>query len=161
MRSLTRFLALILVSVFLVQACGPSEDELRQREQARLDSLERVRMIQLEQARVDSLARVQREALEAERLQEQEKTQYTFSNDGNFSVQVGSWRALETAELQAAMWRQRGFGNAYVVRFGEDELGDVWFRVRLGRMPSRDDAELLQAELLSEFNAPSWISVLY
>jgi cell division protein FtsN len=160
MKTLTRYIVLGLVSVFLVQACGPSEEELRQREQARLDSLERVRMMQIEQTRIDSLTRVQRQAQEAERQREQEKPTYTFSNDGNFAVQVGSWRAVETAEKELEIWKGRGFENAYSVRFGEEELGDIWFRVRLGRMPSREDAELLQAELLSEYNAASWISVL-
>lgn len=160
MKTFTRYLLLGILSVFIVQGCGPSEEELRQREQARLDSLERVRMMQIEQARIDSLSRVQREAREAERVQEQKKTDYTFTSDGRFSVQVGSWRAHETATRQVALWKERGFEDAYVVRFGEEELGDIWFRVRLGRMPTREDAELLQAELLKEFNSTSWISVL-
>jgi len=71
-RIFTRVLAVVAM-MLVVQACGPSEQELQQQEQARLDSLERVRVMQLEQARADSLAMVRLENEQDEAEAEEEE----------------------------------------------------------------------------------------
>lgn len=159
MKQLSIYMVLALSAVLLIQACGPSEEELQQREQARLDSLERVRIMQLEQARADSLARVQRQEEEQRRLEEERRT-ITYTDRGTYTVQVGSWRSIETAATQRDHWKNRGFEHAYVSEFVGEHEGDVWFRVRLGRVADRNEAEKLQRLVKDDHNAPSWISQL-
>lgn len=155
------YFAVGLAGILLVQACGPSEQELQQREQARLDSLERVRVMQLQQMQADSLAQIQRQAqLEEQRLQEELERAVQFTRDGAFAVQVGSWRSESTASRQADVWKNRGYQHAYVVKFGDEEVGDIWYRVRLGRVPDRDEAEKLQSEVMQKHQTESWISRL-
>ncbi|MCH8524340.1 MAG: SPOR domain-containing protein [Balneolales bacterium] len=161
MKQFTKFFLAGLVGILLVQACGPTEQELQQREQARLDSLERVRVMQLDQARADSLAMVQRQAqMEEQRIQEEEERAVQFVRNGAFTVQVGSWRSRVTADAQLAHWKSRGYEHAYVVQYGDEEVGDIWFRVRLGQVADRDEAEKLQQEVMREHRADSWISQL-
>jgi len=160
-RIFTRVLAVVAM-MLVVQACGPSEQELQQQEQARLDSLERVRVMQLEQARADSLAmvRLENEQDEAEEEEAADVMEVVFEPNGAFAVQVGSWRSETMADSQAELWKERGYSNAYTVQYGDEETGDVWFRVRLGRVADREMAELLQREVMDEHGAESWISLL-
>ncbi len=55
MKQIGTFLVLSVVTLGMLNACGPSEEEIREREQARQDSLEQVRQQQLEQQRQDSI----------------------------------------------------------------------------------------------------------
>lgn len=160
MKNFTKYLTIMLLGVFLVQACGPSEQDIQEREQARLDSLERVRVMQQERATADSLARVQRQMEEERRLEEERRT-VNFTDDGQFSVQVGAWRARDTAERQISVWKDRGYEKSFVVQYGEESTGDIWYRVRLGRVADRNEAEKLQDILKEDYEAPSWISRLY
>lgn len=150
------YLSACLAALFIIQACGPSEAELQQREQARLDSLERVRMQRVEQARLDSLAMVQRQ-LEEQRRAEEERRTINFDENGPFTVQVGSWRSEEKAEELVALWKRRGFEGAYYSIYGTEETGDVWFRVRLGRVADRGEAEKLKALVAEDYNERGWI----
>jgi septal ring-binding cell division protein DamX len=142
--------------VMLIQACGPSEEELRQREQARLDSLERVRMEQLEQARLDSAAVVQQQ-LEAEARAAAELRAINYAPNGKISVQVGSWRSESKAAELVQLWKSRGFDQAYYVQFGDESTGEVWFRVRMGNVPTIQEAEKLKIVLLTDHQTTSWI----
>lgn len=161
MKQFTKFFLVALAGIFVIQACGPSEQELQEREQARLDSLERVRVMQLDQARADSLAMVQRQVQVAEqRRQEAAERAVQFVPDGAYTVQVGAWRSRDRADSQAANWKARGYEHAYVAEFGDTEVGDIWFRVRLGRVADRDEAEKLQQDVMSEHQTESWISFL-
>lgn len=162
----------ILIPVLLVTllyGCGPSEEE-RQRQQeeqqqARLDSLEQVweaemeamRQDSLRQAREDSIARAEAET-EEEQEEEQRRRAVQFVEEGPFTVQVRSWRSEVKAEEHADMWKSRGYSGAYVVKYGDESTGDVWFRVRLGDVPSYAMAQRLQQELQEEHDTDSWIA---
>jgi cell division septation protein DedD len=156
MKKTLLYLTFCMAGILLIQACGPSEAELQQREQARLDSLECVRMQRVEQARIDSMAMVQRQ-LEEERRFEEERRTINYASDGPFTVQVGSWRSESKAQELVATWKNRGFENAYFTKFGTEETGDVWFRVRLGRVSDRNEAEKLQALVKEDYNVASWV----
>lgn len=145
-----------LAAIIAVQACGPSEEELQQREQARLDSLNQVRVQQMEQARMDSLSAVQRQQEEEARAAAELRT-INYVSDGAFSVQVGSWRSETKANEHVAMWKSRGFENAYSVKFGNEATGNVWFRVRLGNVASVAEAEKLMLVLMEDHQTESWI----
>jgi hypothetical protein len=139
--------------------CGPSEEELRRQEQARQDSLEQVRQQRLEQQRLDSLEQARQDSLEAVRLEEAERRRIEFDENGPFAVQVEAWRSEDKAQAQVSKWQERGYENAYVVKHGNEERGDVWFRVRLGRFATMEMAEKFQALLREDYNAQSWISM--
>ncbi len=157
MKNFVIYLCLCIFALISVQACGPSEQELQQKEQARLDSLERVRLQRIEQARLDSIAAEQRRQAEATRTREEEDTSINFTENGPLSVQVGSWRSQEKAEAEVSKWKNRGFNGAYSVRFGNEEVGDIWYRVRLGRLPDRNEAEKLRVHVREKYQSPSWI----
>lgn len=149
---------LLLALVFGVfQACGPSEEEKRAAEQARLDSLrqaEQTRLAQIQKAREDSLARVE----QAAQMLEEERNAFNFSEDGNYVVQVGAWRSQEKAESYKQKWADRDYANLYVVKFGDDNSGDVWYRVRVGFFDTKEDAEKLGVQLSQEINSGYWVS---
>lgn len=156
MKDFKSIIGLSILVIILIQACGPTEEELRQREQARLDSLQRVQVEQLEQARMDSMNVAQQQA-EQLALAEAERRNITYSSDGPFSIQVGSWRSEEKANEMIEKWKSNGFENAYSVKFGSEETGDVWFRVRLGNVATIADAEKLQALVKEDFDMDTWI----
>lgn len=149
-----------VLAIFLINACGPSEEELQREEQARQDSLEQAREQQREEIRQDSLEKARADSIEQaqEEEQEEEEEAIVFDEDGNFSLQVESWRSEDRAEQNVSAWKERGFDNAYVVKYGDEERGDVWFRVRLGRAADREAAEKAGELLADEYNVDYWIS---
>ncbi|MCW9705242.1 SPOR domain-containing protein [Fodinibius salsisoli] len=146
----------------ILTGCGPSEEERRQAEQARQDSLEKIQKLQqLEQQRQDSIEQARLDSLAAaNQKQEKEEQQISvnFDPDGSYSVQVEAWRSRAKAEGQVQKWVDRGFENAFVVKYGQEETGNIWFRVRLGRLSSRAAAENLREQISSQYDVPSWIS---
>lgn len=161
MKRYTILLLAVILIIGGIVGCGPSEEEQRKAEQARQDSLEEVRQQRLEEQRQDSIARADsikaaEEAQEAE--EEEERMDVAFDEDGNFAVQVEAWRSRRKAEEQIEKWQNRGFENAFVVQHGNEDTGDVWFRVRLGRLSTQEAARNLQAQIKENYGANSWIS---
>lgn len=155
------FLLISTISIGMLNGCGPSEEEQRRAEEARQDSLEEVRQQQLEQQRKDSIAQARKDSLAAEKKKEEEEEgqiDVTFDESGAYAVQVEAWRSQRKAESQVDKWVNRGFGNSFVVQHGEEGTGDIWFRVRLGRLSSQEAAQNLQEQLRDKYDAPSWIS---
>lgn len=159
MKRIVIFLITSAIAISLLNACGPSEEEMERREQARQDSLEQVRQDSIEQARQDSIEQARQDSIQAAKKRERERNRIEFDPDGRFSVQVEAWRSKEKAENQVQKWVDRGYENAYVVKYGNEETGDIWFRVRLGHLATRDMAEKLKDKLQREYNEPSWISL--
>lgn len=158
MKNIGLKLLFLLVSVGVFQACGPSEEERRAAEQARLDSLrqvEQARTAELEKARQDSMAQAEQEQMEAE---EEEANRINFSENGEYAVQVGAWRSTEKAESFKEMWSDREYDNVYVVQYGDSASGDVWNRVRVGFFDTKEEAEKLGQQLSSEINSGYWVS---
>jgi septal ring-binding cell division protein DamX len=152
----------------LMSACGPDEEELRLQaeaeEQARQDSLERVREAEMEQLRQDSIEQARRDSIalaeqqaEEEAREREEAMRVQFSEEGVFTVQVRSWRSEDKAEEHAQKWRDRGFDHVYIEQFGNAEVGDVWFRVRMGNVSTHEMAKLLQEQIKEEYDADSWV----
>lgn len=154
-------LSVLLLGMFLLQACGPSEEEQRQAEQARLDSLEQVRADSIARVRADSIARVEEEERLAEQREaerrEREMRDYRFSDTGKLTVQVDSWRTIEFAKAGLQLWKNRGFDNAYLVEWGDEESGELWYRLRIGRFASPQMAERLQYVLMQDYEQVSWV----
>ncbi|MFH5884202.1 SPOR domain-containing protein [Halalkalibaculum sp. DA3122] len=161
MKSFSVYLLTTITLVVMLSACGPSQEEQRQREQARQDSLEQVRQQKLEQARQDSIARAEQaraDSLEAARKKEEEAQQIEFDPNGPLAVQVEAWRSRDKAEGQVSKWQERGFPNAYVVKHGNEETGDIWFRVRLGRVSTAEMADKIGKQLQEEYDEKYWVA---
>ena len=158
MRTYLSYFLVLVLAVLTLQNCGPSAEEIAAREKAVADSLAKVR--------ADSIAAAQAEAAriaaEQERLRqeaaERERRRIEFDENGPVAIQVESWRNEGKAQLKVQTWKDRGFENAYVVKFGSEVSGEIWFRVRLGRFADRAMAEKQAALLLEDYNQKSWIS---
>lgn len=159
MKRIVSFLITSALAISLLNACGPSEEEIERREQARQDSLEQVRQDSIEQARQDSIEQARQDSIQAAKKREKERNRIKFDPNGQFSVQVEAWRSEKKAENQVQKWIDRGYENAYVVKYGNEETGDIWFRVRLGHLATKDMAEKLKDKLQREYNERSWISL--
>lgn len=151
-------LVLAVLGMAMLQACGESEAERKAREQARMDSL-----LQAQQQEVAAeMARLEREnaANETEDPEEmeEESMEYSFVENGQYAVQVGAFRSEEKANGYISKWADRNYPNAYTVKVGEEQYGDVWFRVRVGYFDSKESAEKLGATLAQEMNSGYWVS---
>lgn len=160
MKSALIYFFTILLSFAMLQACGPEETETERDQQAVQDSLAQVYEAEMEQMRQDSLARVREDSIAAAEGSEQREERIEYSESGNFVVQVEAWRSEEKAQQQANEWRNRGYDRAFVVSYGHEETGDVWYRVRIGQFNSREMAVRLQNNLNEEYNAVSWVSII-
>lgn len=153
-------LVLVVLGFTMLQACGESEEERKAREQARMDSL---RMVQQQEIAAE-MAKLQKEngtstdSTEAEDNMESETAGYSFVEDGEYAVQVGAFRSEDKAKGYISKWADRNYPSAYTVKIGEEEYGDVWFRVRVGFFSTKEDAAKLGEELAIEMNSGYWVS---
>lgn len=159
MRQLIIFTVTAATLIGLMSACGPSEEELQQQEQARQDSLERVKQQRLEQQRLDSIAQVRQDSIDAAKKEQEERNRIKFDENGSFTVQTEAWRSEVKAQNQADQWKEKGYDKAYVTQYGNIETGDVWFRVRLGKFATKSMAQKFQKVLTEDHNTNSWISL--
>ncbi|MDZ7808706.1 MAG: SPOR domain-containing protein [Gracilimonas sp.] len=159
MKNLGIYTLVFAFALISIQGCGPSEEERRAAEQARLDSLRQVeqqRIDQLMQAREDSLARVaEQQAMEKE--EEQEKSG-NFAENGDYAVQVGAFRSETQANSYRNKLRDRNYPSVYTVKVGDEKTGDIWFRLRVGFFANEADAEAFGSELGKELNTGYWVS---
>lgn len=81
-----------------------------------------------------------------------------FVSNGHFAIQVGSWRSKAAANKQLKTWKDRGFTHAYIKKFGKEETGNVWFRVRIGLMATRENAETEVQNIKTKYNTNAWVS---
>ena len=170
MISTVRYFLAALLIIGLVAACGGSDQQQnqqqtqqqQQQEQARQDSIAKARADSIARAKADSIAKAKKKEEQAKKEKE-EKDRLTlsdieFNSNGSFSVQVGAWRSREKAEQLTSTWKERGFSNAYVVKYGNEDTGNIWFRVRLGRVSTEANAQKLQKLLKTKYNENSWVS---
>jgi cell division protein FtsN len=160
MKNIITFLLLAGLTLSLLHACGPSEEELREQERARQqainDSLALVYEAQLEQMRLDSIEQARQTSI----AEAEARPVIEYSERGRYTVQIEAWRSENKARAQARRWQDRGFDRAYVVQFGDERTGEVWYRVRLGRFDTEETAKNLKDRLETEYNKESWISLL-
>jgi len=153
-------LVLVVLGFSMLQACGESEEERRAREQARMDSL---RMVQ-QQEIAAQMAALEKENASSEDNADSEADMnnqtagYSFVENGEYAVQVGAFRSEDKANGYIAKWSDRNYPSAYTVKVGEEQYGDVWFRVRVGFFGTKDDAAKLGTELAEEMNSGYWVS---
>ena len=148
MRRLLSALYLVGATIALL-SCGPSDADIQNEAQVRRDSLAQV-LAQREMASDSTQSTPGPET----------QQEFDFNDSGRFVVQVGSWRSEIKAEELAGVWKSRGYPNAFTESFGNENTGDVWFRVRLGRMPSRSDAEALVRLIQNRHGLAAWIDTI-
>lgn len=155
MRRLSTTLVLVCISISFI-ACGKSDEDLRKEEQARRDSLENARA--LRQAEITS--EVEGEAKSGNGAASNlDISTLRFTETGNSTVQVGAWRSETKAEALVDVWKKRGFGQAYMESTGNAATGDVWFRVRLGRMESKSSADALANHVKQKYGVNAWVDI--
>ncbi len=154
MKNLFSYIGISLIGLFLIQACGQTEQEIEYDQQAVQDSLEQVYEAQMAEIRQDSIAQAQAESIVAAEAE----PDIQYSENGDYVVQVEAWRSQSKAESQASQWKERGYDRSFVVEYGNSDIGDLWFRVRIGQFDSADMANTLKNKLEEEYNAQSWVS---
>ena len=73
---------------------------------------------------------------------------------GRFAVQVGAFSESRTAERLAESLRGKGF-EVYVSPGAK--AGEARWRVRVGPLPSRDEADRVASRLKAEEKLPTWV----
>ena len=160
MKNLYIFLLSTVILIFSISACGgESEEEKQARLQAYQDSLRAVEQAKIEAmmaAMEDSVAMAERNAM-AQEMEENTDSEYEFSDDGQFLVQLGAWRSEEKAQSYVDSWSDRNYPKAYVSKSGNELTGHVWFRVRVGYFTTLVSAEKFASELSTEINTDYWV----
>lgn len=87
---------------------------------------------------------------------EPQKPGVVVSPEGEFTVQVSSWRTLRKAEKEAQRFRQHGY-DAYVQRAYVADREEIWYRVRTGRYASAAAAAGVAGELRALLESGYWI----
>lgn len=152
------YISTVIIALMFLHGCGPSDEELREQERARQqsvqDSLQLVYEAQMQEMRQDSIE----QARLAEVVVADARTQIEYVADGPYTLQIESWRTKEKADSRAQSWKDRGFENTYVLEFGSEDTGNLWYRVRIGRFASSDHANNLKEQLSEEYEIESWVS---
>jgi septal ring-binding cell division protein DamX len=155
-------LLFVVLGLTMITACGETEEERRAKERARMDSLRQVQQQQI----AEEMARLEQEnAADSTQTEEgtteemmDNTTGYSFVDQGEYAVQVGAFRSEDKAKGYIAKWSDRNYPSAYTVKVGEEQYGDVWFRVRVGYFGTKEEAARLGAELAKEINSGYWVS---
>lgn len=158
MKSALTYIITIILSLAMLQACAPEEPEVQRDQQAIQDSLDQVIEAEMEQLRQDSIAQAREDSMAAAREQQRNEQQIEYSDNGNFVVQVEAWRSEQKAQQHAEELVEKGYDQAYVVTYGNEDTGNIWYRVRIGQFDTREMAEQLQEKLQEEHDADSWVS---
>ncbi len=158
MKNISLYTLLLAVTFMTLTACGESEAERQAREQARLDSLRQVELQKV--AEMMAALEDSTNAAAEEDLTEETTNSYSgsISEEGSYIVQVGSWRSEEKAQSFVDQWADRNYPSAYVIKTGNEETGDVWFRVRVGYFETQDSAKEFGATLAAEMNTGFWVA---
>jgi cell division septation protein DedD len=88
-------------------------------------------------------------------LQETPRPQIVVE-DGKYTVQVSSWQTRRRAEEDAERYTAKGF-NAYVQEANIPSKGGTWYRVRVGRYATQQDAEQLASQLAGLLEDGFWV----
>lgn len=155
------FKLILLISICLIQACGPSVDEIREkerqeREAAQQKAREEVLVYEaLELIKSQSQAIARGEKIVPARETEPDRpadTQRTITTPaGTYTIQVASLNTRQNATRELNTWKSRGFNDAFISEHGGG------YRVRLGRYNTNQDAQNQAIRVNSEYNVSAWV----
>lgn len=160
MKQLITYIVTATVLIGLMNACGPSEEELERQEEARQDSIEQARQDSIEQVRQDSIEQARQDSIaEAEAEEERRNDLIANSDEGPYAVQIQAWRSDWKAEEELEKWQDEGFEHSFISEEGNEDTGDIWYRVILGQFEDLDSAEEFQEYISEEYeDVDSWVS---
>lgn len=81
-----------------------------------------------------------------------------YDDNGRFAVQVEVWRSDFKANQRVAYWKEQGLDHSSFAKDGDEETGNIWFRVFLGRFSTIDDARHFRDVFAGTFDNPTWIT---
>lgn len=81
-----------------------------------------------------------------------------YDEDGRFAVQVEAWQAEVKANQRINFWKEEGFEYASYAQDGNEDTGDIWFRIFLGRFTNIADARQFQEVFAGMFDNETWIT---
>jgi len=81
-----------------------------------------------------------------------------YDDNGRFAVQVEAWRSEVKAGQRISYWKEQGLDHASFAKDGNEESGDIWFRLFLGRFANMEDAQHFQNVFAEKFNNETWIT---
>lgn len=81
-----------------------------------------------------------------------------YDENGRFAVQVEAWQSDVKAEQRVNFWKDQGFEYASFAQDGNEDTGDIWFRVFLGRFSNMEDARQFQDVFAEMFDNETWIT---
>jgi cell division protein FtsN len=84
------------------------------------------------------------------------KPEVVSSPDGKYTVQVSSWQTRRKAEKEAERFRAEGY-DAYVQAAYLEDRRETWYRVRIGRYASSEDAAQVAGEIRNLLESGFWI----
>jgi cell division protein FtsN len=76
--------------------------------------------------------------------------------NGQYTVQVSSWRTRRRADLDAERFAAKGF-NAYVQQADIPSMGGTWYRVRVGSYATLAEAKQMAAQLIGLLEFGFWL----
>ena len=161
-------MAILLILSLSIYACGPSADEVRQKEkQEREATLKKQQeeimvyeALELIKHQSQAIARGEilpsaTEAVVEEPAARHEITPAVISvannTAGTYTIQVASLNTREKASSELNTWKQRGFNHAFISESGQN------FRVRLGRYGTEGNARLLASRVNADYNVAAWV----
>ncbi|MEX2641142.1 MAG: SPOR domain-containing protein [Balneolales bacterium] len=150
----------LLALPFLLQACGPGADRIREREQRERDAAQRETQEEImvyeamELIKSQSLAIARGEVIAPEPVPVEIATAGSASPDpsGHYTIQVASLDTRARAGRELEGWKQRGYNDAYISEYRNA------YRVRLGRYATRQDAQDQARQVNGEYNISTWVT---
>ena len=82
----------------------------------------------------------------------------TYDDNGRFAVQVEAWRSEVKAEQRVSFWKKEGVDHCIFVQEGNEESGDIWYRVLLGRFANMENAREFKRAFAEMYKVDTWIT---
>lgn len=87
---------------------------------------------------------------------EEPRATVVAAGEGVYTVQVSSWQSRRNAEADAARFQGQGH-EVYIQRANIPEKGGIWYRVRVGRFATREEAQALADDLVYQLQSGFWL----
>jgi hypothetical protein len=157
-----RLISVTIATLFILSACNnQSEKDVALEAQLRQDSIRQAKQEAQLKARADSLAIVmaeeqRRQEEQARREMEEKLAKPTHNPNGSITIQAEAWRSEEYAKKRLGFWKSEGFDAAYVVQTGNENTGDIWYRIRLLKV-NNEQLTSTMANLKNKYPTEFWV----
>jgi len=149
-----KVIVIFSLALLLVAGCSKKQEEADKLEQEMLDE-----NMAGDTVEMDSMALGEGETLDASAVPVEEEPEFVpavVEGEG-YTVQVASCESLEYAQHLFEIYTSRGY-EPYITQF--DMEGQVYYRVRIGKIESESEAITLKNELSDKYSINAWIDVL-